>query len=60
MSNVDRLADANLIDPRRLNERDRQVIENELTNEEVESLLSVQEKFGGRGSMHPPGITDCF
>jgi hypothetical protein len=60
MSNVDRLAEANLIDPERLSDEERDIIENQLTVEEVDSLLSVQDKFGGRGSMHQPGVTACF
>ena len=52
MSNVEKLADAGLVEPSRLSEEHRNIIENELTDEEIDALVSVQHKLGDEGSMH--------
>ena len=52
MSNVDKLADAGLVDPGRLSDEHRDIIENQLSEEEITVLVSVQHKFDDAGSMH--------
>lgn len=52
MSNVQRLAEVGLVHPGYLTPEQRDIIENQMTNEEIDSLLSVQQKLGGVGSMH--------
>ena len=52
MSNVSKLSDAGLIDPSQLSDEHKDIIENQLSDDEVTSLISVQNKFGGVGTMH--------
>ena len=52
MSNVEKLAEAGLVDPSQLSDEHREIIENELTEEEISALVSVQHKLGDEGSMH--------
>jgi hypothetical protein len=56
MSNLDRLVDAGLVDPERLQEEQARIIEEELSDAEIDALVSVQRKFGGAGTMH--GVVD--
>jgi hypothetical protein len=56
MSNVDKLVEAGLVDPSQLSDEHREIIENELTIEEIDALVSVQHKLGDDGSMHASGI----
>jgi len=52
MSNVDKLVDAGLVDRDRLEEWQVRIIEEELSDGEIDALVSVQQKFGGAGTMH--------
>ncbi len=52
MSNVQRLADAGLLDPARVPDHQKAVIENDLSDAEVDALISSHQKLGGEGSMH--------
>ncbi len=59
MSNVAKLAAAGLVQPDQLSDEHKDIIENHLSAEEVDALLSVQTKLGGVGSMHGP-TTNVF
>ena len=52
MTNLEKLAKAGLVDPKRVSQAHQDVINNQLSNEEVSALISTQQKFGGQGSMH--------
>jgi hypothetical protein len=52
MTNLDRLAKAGLLDPKQVSQAHQDIINNQLSNEEVSALISTQQKFGGQGSMH--------
>jgi hypothetical protein len=51
MSNVARLAEANLLDPEKITPKHSEAIES-LTSDEVEALISVSQKLGIDVKMH--------
>jgi hypothetical protein len=52
MSNVDKLAAAGLLDPGRVSDEQQGIINNDLSDAEVDALISSHQKLGGEGSMH--------
>ena len=56
MTNVEKLAKVGLLDPKRLTQAHQDVINNDLSPEEVAALISTQQKLGGQGSMHCEGV----
>ena len=55
MTNLEKLAKVGLVDPKRVSQAHQDIINNQLSDEEVSALISTQQKFGGQGSLHGAG-----
>jgi uncharacterized protein YjgD (DUF1641 family) len=56
MTNLEKLAKVGLLDPKRVSKQHQDIINNQLSNEEVAALISTQQKLGGKGSMHSESV----
>jgi hypothetical protein len=56
MTNLEKLANVGLLDPKRVTQAHQDVINNDLSPEEVAALISTHQKLGGQGSMHSEGL----
>jgi hypothetical protein len=52
MSKLDRLVEAGLVDLEQVTDEQVMIIEEQLTEGEIDVLVTVQEKLGGQGTMH--------
>jgi hypothetical protein len=52
MTNVERLATVGIVHPGHLTDEHVDVINNQMTDQEIDALLSTHAKLGGVGTMH--------
>ena len=52
MTNLEKLAEAGLLEPDQVSDSHKDIINNELSDAEVDGLISAHQKLGGGGSMH--------
>ena len=55
MTNLEKLANVGLVDPKRVSKQHQDIINNQLSNEEVAALISTKQKLGVQASMHVEG-----
>jgi hypothetical protein len=52
MTNVERLAQVGMLHPGHISDEQTDIINNQMSDQEIEALLSTHAKLGGVGTMH--------